>query len=82
MRNFLNAAIIGFMLFGNSIHAALPTTIDTRLFVAPDGNDSWSGQIETPKSDRTDGPLATLAGARNAVRKLKAANANPKPIGV
>jgi len=39
--------------------------------VAPDGNDAWSGGLESPNAEKTDGPLATLAGARDAVRKLK-----------
>jgi len=42
------------------------------LHVAPNGNDAWSGRLAEPNADRTDGPLATLTGARDAVRKLKA----------
>ena len=41
------------------------------LHVAPDGNDAWSGRQEHPNADRSDGPLASLVGARNALRKLK-----------
>jgi hypothetical protein len=40
--------------------------------VAPDGNDTWSGRLEKPNAAKTDGPLASLPGARDAVRKLKA----------
>ena len=40
------------------------------LHVAPDGNDSWSGRSATSSAGKTDGPLATLAGARDAARKL------------
>jgi len=43
------------------------------FYVAPDGNDAWSGQLARPNADRTDGPLASLQGARDAVRRLKAA---------
>jgi hypothetical protein len=43
------------------------------LYVAPDGNDGWTGRLATANADRTDGPLATPAGARDAVRRLKAA---------
>ncbi len=39
------------------------------LHVAPDGVDSWSGKLERPNEAGTDGPLATLAGARDALRK-------------
>ena len=41
------------------------------LYVAPDGNDQWSGQLEKANADKSNGPLASLAGARDAVRKLK-----------
>ena len=43
------------------------------LHVAPDGNDAWSGEAERPNVMNTDGPLASLQGARDVVRKLKAA---------
>jgi hypothetical protein len=49
------------------------------LHVAPNGNDRWSGRVEEPLVDRSDGPLATLAGARDAIRKLK--KAGPLPQG-
>ena len=38
------------------------------VFVAPDGNDSWSGVVAEPNADRADGPMATLAAACKAVR--------------
>ena len=40
-------------------------------FVAPDGNDSWSGQRPKPNENQTDGPFATLRAARDAARRLK-----------
>jgi hypothetical protein len=42
------------------------------LHVAPNGNDAWSGTLQQPNTEKTDGPLATLAGARNAIRRMKA----------
>ena len=39
------------------------------IYVSPAGNDSWSGQHATPDTS-DNGPLASLAGARDAVRKL------------
>ena len=42
------------------------------LHVAPNGDDSWSGRSAQANAERTDGPLASLDGARNAVRRLKA----------
>jgi hypothetical protein len=42
------------------------------LHVAADGNDAWSGKLARPNAENNDGPLASLAGARDAVRRLKA----------
>jgi len=44
------------------------------LHVATDGNDAWSGRLTRPNAGRTDGPLASLEGARLAVRQL------PRPL--
>jgi hypothetical protein len=47
------------------------------LTVSPAGNDAWSGRLTAPNPARTDGPLASLMGARDAIRKLKAAGGLP-----
>ncbi len=52
------------------------------IYVAPDGNDTWSGRLARPNADRTDGPLASLPGARDAIRKLKAAGPLREPLDV
>ena len=46
-----------------------PRTAD--FFVAVNGSDRWSGQLDQPNRTSTDGPFATLARARDAVRALK-----------
>ncbi len=38
------------------------------FYVSPQGNDAWSGRLPVPNKNRTDGPFATLARSRNAVR--------------
>jgi len=50
--------------------------------VSPVGNDAWSGQLAEPTADKTDGPLASLAGARDAVRKLKATGPLSEPVEI
>ncbi len=40
------------------------------LYVSPDGDDTWTGRLSTPRGDLTDGPLASIEGARNALRRL------------
>ena len=41
------------------------------LYVSPNGNDTWSGRLATANEGRTDGPLATIEGARDAIRKAR-----------
>ena len=39
-------------------------------YVSTHGNDNWSGQLPAPNARQTDGPLATLRGARDRLRAL------------
>ena len=50
--------------------------------MAPDGNDAWSGKLAHPNAARNDGPLASLTGARNAIRQWKQAGRLSEPITV
>jgi hypothetical protein len=43
----------------------------TALYVAPNGSDRWSGRLPAPNAARTDGPLASLNGARDALRRSR-----------
>lgn len=47
------------------------------FYVAPDGSDAWSGTIPQPNAAKTDGPLASLEAARDAIRRLKQAGSLP-----
>jgi len=38
------------------------------VFVSTQGNDAWSGRTAEPNADKTDGPVATLARARDLLR--------------
>lgn len=42
----------------------------TTLYVSTQGRDEWSGTLPDPNPLKTDGPLATLTGARNRIRHL------------
>jgi len=48
-----------------------------KLYVSANGNDSWSGTLREPNPDLTDGPFATITGARDAIRDLKTSNSPP-----
>lgn len=41
------------------------------FFVAPNGNDAWSGTRAAPNAAASDGPFRTLERARDAVRETK-----------
>src|SRR5437867_9931803 len=41
------------------------------FFVATNGNDQWSGRLESPNMRKTDGPFATLPRALQAIREEK-----------
>jgi len=42
------------------------------FFVSPNGNNNWSGRLAQANIEKTDGPLATLAAARDAIRNVPA----------
>lgn len=42
------------------------------IHVAVDGDDAWSGRLAAPNASGSDGPLATPAAARDAMRRLRA----------
>ncbi|MCU0981971.1 MAG: right-handed parallel beta-helix repeat-containing protein, partial [Pirellulaceae bacterium] len=64
------------------ILASCSLSLAATLHVAPTGSDAWSGRSAAPNADKTDGPLATLAGARDAVRKLKARAPLAEPVQI
>jgi hypothetical protein len=47
------------------------------LHVAPDGDDRWTGRLAAPNPARSDGPLASLEAARDAVRALASSRGLP-----
>lgn len=51
---------------------------DITVYVAPDGDDTWSGSYAAPTSNDQDGPKATLQGALKTVRQLRAATDGAK----
>jgi hypothetical protein len=56
--------------------SATQTTPVADFFVAPNGNDSWTGKLAAPSSTKTDGPFASPARAMAAVHKLVGSRPN------
>ncbi len=47
------------------------------FYIATNGSDAWSGKLAAPNDAKTDGPLASLEAARDALRKLRTARQLP-----
>ena len=62
-----------FILIAMALGLLAAPALSATLYVSPDGYDGWSGRLARPNGAGTDGPLGSLAGARDAIRKLKAA---------
>lgn len=61
------AALLGI----GSLSIAGEPCLTADFYVAADGDDSWSGRSPVADPHSTDGPFATLARARDAVRELR-----------
>ncbi|MGQ9731076.1 MAG: right-handed parallel beta-helix repeat-containing protein [Candidatus Zipacnadales bacterium] len=78
----LSKWIMNALLYMEGILLFASATGALTLYVAPTGNDAWSGRLNQPNRAGTDGPLASLQGARDAVRKLKREGPLQQPIRV
>lgn len=54
---------------------------EVTLHVSAQGRDTWSGLLAAPNAERSDGPLASMGGARDALRRLRQGGALPKGKG-
>ncbi len=52
------------------------------LYVSPHGNDAWSGTLAEPNAGKTDGPCATIAGARDVLRRMRTSGDVAGPVRV
>jgi len=80
-RSNLGRFILSSVVLGAIGLCAAPLPAAT-FYVSPAGYDGWSGRLRTPDGAGTDGPLGSLAGARDAIRKLKLAGPLKAPVRV
>ena len=59
------------LFFGECFGMTSDSSRKADFYVSADGSDDWSGTLPAPNGKRSDGPFATLARSRDAVRKLK-----------
>jgi len=52
------------------------------FYVAPDGNDKWSGTVQFANGTRSDGPFKTLQHAQRVARKKAKAASQPTSINI
>jgi len=62
--------------------AGCAQTQTSTLYVSTAGNDKWSGRLSRPNKKNTDGPLTSLAGARDTIRQLKSQKPLTEPVRV
>ena len=55
---------------------------EVTLYVAIDGDDQWSGTLPVANTAGTEGPMATLVGARDAIRRMKENGPLQQPVTV
>lgn len=67
--NMTRAWICLLILMTAGIGSAAESEAD--FYVSVSGSDSWSGTLDAPNAQKSDGPFATLECARDAVRELK-----------
>ena len=70
MRHTLLTARLSVALLG-AVTVAVAAPAPLTFYVATNGNDAWSGRLAMPNQGRTDGPLASLTGARDRIREQK-----------
>ncbi len=52
------------------------------FYVSLDGNDDWSGKLDSPNSSKSDGPFKTIKRAQQAVRELKKEVYKPEDVPI
>jgi hypothetical protein len=69
--------VVALSLFG-AVEPAIcqKPSADADFYVAPNGNDNWSGRLDAPNPSRNDGPFATLEHARRAVQSMRKSRRN------
>ncbi len=64
------ALCVAGICWGMNVGAALAAGVT--LYVSTQGRDTWSGTLSAPNAAKTDGPLASMGGARDELRRLRA----------
>ena len=76
------ASVVALLLLWATVTLHVQVARGLTFYVRPGGNDQWTGRLAEPDPGRTDGPLASLRGARDAARRLKEKGPLTEPVRV
>ena len=82
MGKYIQPVMYPFLVLSLIMAIGIEPVAGLTLYVTPGGSDQWSGRLAQPNSQRTDGPLASLLGAQNAIRSLKSQAKLTEPVHV
>jgi hypothetical protein len=71
---------VSLLVVGHSARAASAEPVT--FYVAPGGNDAWSGRAAEPMAAENDGPFATIGRAQEALRALRSDGVLPGPVTI
>src|SRR5690242_7833561 len=85
VHKLISQSLLGAIAIFGSVFVAAQTgrpTQERPLYVATNGDDSWSGRLPVPNGSKTDGPLATIEASRDRIRAARRNRAIHAPITV
>jgi parallel beta-helix repeat protein len=81
--SWLSFCLLYCFLFPGHLNASAKASEKSiALYVSTAGNDAWSGKRIRPDAGHKDGPFASIAAARDAIRKLQAKTPLTHPLTV
>ena len=78
----ISGTVVVSSLIINGVAGAQANESEAKFFVSTDGDDGWSGKLEAPNAEKTDGPFATIARARDAIHEMKVDGGLSGPVNV
>jgi len=79
---YVSFIFVAFQLFFITSILFRPIAHAMTIYVSTNGSDHWSGKFSRPNESGTDGPLASITGARDTIRKFKKNKLFNEPIDV
>jgi len=78
----IRVLLVTFTLLAVATSAQTTSAEPVTFYVAPGGNDAWSGRAAEPNAAEKDGPFATIGRAQESLRALRRDGALPGPVTI